>query len=126
MLLIRSSAQRWAELSDADRAAIGEGTMAVGEALRRDGRYADGAGLGDVSRTRVVRRDEQDEPVVTDGPLGESKEHLAGFMVVECASEQEALDIAARLPDAAYAGVDVRPCAPEIWPSHTDRRPPVE
>ncbi|KNX39561.1 YciI family protein [Luteipulveratus halotolerans] len=119
VLLIRSSAQQWAELSDDDRAAIGAGTMSVGEALRRDGRYVDGAGLGDVSRTRVVRRDAGDEVVVTDGPLAEAKEHLAGFMVVECATEQEAYDIAARLPDAAYAGVDVRPCAPEVWPSHT-------
>ncbi|MDE9366705.1 YciI family protein [Luteipulveratus sp. YIM 133132] len=117
MLLIRSSAQRWAQLTDEERGAIGEGTMAVGEQLHADGRYVDGAGLADPSRSRVVRRGEDDEPYVTDGPLAEAKEHLAGFMVVECDSEEDALAVAARLPDAAYGGVDVRECAPPLRPS---------
>ncbi|AKU15258.1 YciI family protein [Luteipulveratus mongoliensis] len=110
MLLIRSSAQQWDALTDAERREIGIGTMAVGNALRAQGRYVDGAGLDDVGLTRTVRAAADGEAVTTDGPHAEAKEHLAGFMVVECDSEADALAIAARLPDAAYAGVDVREC----------------
>ena len=48
------------------------------------------------------------EPLVTDGPFAEAKEHLAGFYVVDCSAER-AVEIAARVPDAAWSEVLVRP-----------------
>lgn len=48
-------------------------------------------------------------PAVTDGPYAESKEQLAGYYVIECDTEQEALDVASRIPDARYNTVEVRP-----------------
>ncbi len=45
----------------------------------------------------------------TDGPMAEVKEHLAGFYLVECADMDEAIGIAARVPDAAFNHVQVRP-----------------
>lgn len=113
MLLIRSSAERWATMTDAERAAIGGGTMAISAELQEQGRYVDGAGLADQALTRTAHpAPSADEVVVTDGPYAEAKEHLAGFLLVECDSEDEAIALAARLPDASYAGVDIRPTAP--------------
>ncbi|MDQ2845160.1 MAG: YciI family protein [Actinomycetota bacterium] len=109
MLMIRSSTERWASMTESERRTLGMGTMAVGRELMATGRHIDGAGLGDESFSRVVRRDLTGERVVTDGPFAEAKEHLAGFLVVECDSEAEAIAIAAKLPDAALSGVDVRP-----------------
>ena len=37
------------------------------------------------------------------------KEHLAGFYLVECADIDEAIGIAARVPDAEFNHVQVRP-----------------
>jgi hypothetical protein len=48
-------------------------------------------------------------PVTSDGPYAEVKEHLAGYDVVDCDSLERALEIAARIPDAAVCGVEVRP-----------------
>jgi hypothetical protein len=45
----------------------------------------------------------------TDGPFAEVKEHLAGFYLVECADIDEAIGIAARVPDAQFNHVEVRP-----------------
>jgi hypothetical protein len=47
--------------------------------------------------------------VTTDGPYVETKEQLAGFFVIEAADLDEAIQIAARIPSAAFGGVEVRP-----------------
>ena len=36
--------------------------------------------------------------VVTDGPFAETKEQLGGFLVLECASLEEAMEFASRVP----------------------------
>jgi hypothetical protein len=37
------------------------------------------------------------EPLVIDGPFAETKEQLLGFYVVDCATLEEAIDVARRL-----------------------------
>ncbi|WP_239127327.1 YciI family protein [Asanoa siamensis] len=44
----------------------------------------------------------------TDGPFVEAKEQFAGYLAVDVASEDRALEIAARWPDAAWGGMEVR------------------
>lgn len=48
-------------------------------------------------------------PAVTDGPFSESKEHLAGYLAVECASVDRAVEIAGRISAAVNFPVEVRP-----------------
>ena len=47
--------------------------------------------------------------VSSDGPFAEVKEHLAGFYLIDVASEERAVEVAARLPDAVWGLVEVRP-----------------
>ena len=47
--------------------------------------------------------------VAGDGPYIETKEHLAGFYLVDVASRERAIEIAGRIPEAAIGGVEVRP-----------------
>ncbi|WP_108661891.1 YciI family protein [Acuticoccus kandeliae] len=50
------------------------------------------------------------EPAVMDGPFAETKEQLLGFYVVDCASMDEAVDIAKSLSRANPGGAyEVRP-----------------
>ncbi|MGI8416110.1 MAG: YciI family protein [Nakamurella sp.] len=109
LLMIRSSTERWEAMTEAERRSLGAGTLAVGRHLQALGRLRDGGGLLDESMTRTVRRGPSGGPVVTDGPFAEAKEHFAGFLVIECDSEAEAVEWAAKLPDAAINRVDVRP-----------------
>jgi hypothetical protein len=46
-------------------------------------------------------------PVVTDGPFAATKEAVGGFYVVECASREEALDLAGMVPRSPGAAVEV-------------------
>ena len=50
---------------------------------------------------------------VQDGPYADTKEQLAGLLVLELSSLDEALDWATRCPAASGGAVEVRPLAPE-------------
>jgi hypothetical protein len=77
------------------------------EAIRESGELVGFAALADPSTSRVVRVADG-APAVTDGPFMEAKEHLAGFYVVDCETVERAQELAAKMPEARYVGVEVR------------------
>ena len=49
---------------------------------------------------------------VTDGPFAETKEHLAGYYIIECENLDEAIEWAARIPTRCRGGegcIEIRP-----------------
>ena len=50
--------------------------------------------------------------IVVDGPFAEAKEVVGGFFLLDCASKDEALAIAAECPAAEWATVEVRKVGP--------------
>jgi len=56
--------------------------------------------------TRVAVRGGRN--VLTDGPFVEAKEMIGGFFLLDCATKDEALAIAAQCPAAAWATIEVR------------------
>ena len=55
------------------------------------------------------------ELLVSDGPFAETKEQIGGYDVVECASMDAALAVAAAHPLARTAQVEVRPFWDAPW-----------
>jgi hypothetical protein len=51
---------------------------------------------------------------IQDGPYANTKEQLAGFVVLDLPSLDAALDWAARCPSAAAGAIEVRPVAAEL------------
>lgn len=51
---------------------------------------------------------------IQDGPYAETKEQLGGFILLELASLDAALEWAARCPAAGYGSVEVRPIASDM------------
>ena len=45
----------------------------------------------------------------TDGPFAETKEHLGGYYLMDCADLDEAIKWAAQIPGAKYGTVELRP-----------------
>jgi hypothetical protein len=95
-----------------DYAALGAFMQEFSQELLDSGELVETRGLSAPVHSRRVRL-QQGAPVVTDGPYAESEEVLAGYWVVDCATE-----IASRLtscpgPDhvRARAYADVRPVA---------------
>jgi hypothetical protein len=72
------------------------------------GRRLDGDRLQAASTATSVRS-RNGKQVVTDGPFAETKEQIAGYDVIDCADLDEAIDIAARHPVAAWGTIEIRP-----------------
>jgi hypothetical protein len=49
---------------------------------------------------------------VLDGPFAEAKEMIGGFFMLDCATRDEAIAIAAQCPAAEWCTVEVRALAP--------------
>ena len=45
----------------------------------------------------------------TDGPFAETKEQLGGFYILECKDLDEAIEWAAKMPNAPRGSVEIRP-----------------
>ena len=78
------------------------------KALVAAGAYVGGAPLKDAATATTVRlRDGRRH--VQDGPFAEAKEQLGGFIILDVASLDAALEWAARCPATASGAVEVRP-----------------
>jgi hypothetical protein len=81
---------------------------AIVRELTESGELVGGEALADPSNTRTVRvRD--GVPAITDGPFAEAKEHMGGYLIVECDTPERATEIAARWPNARFCAMEVRP-----------------
>ncbi|MEV5712117.1 YciI family protein [Actinoallomurus sp. NPDC052274] len=75
-------------------------------AARGDGLVMSGGLEPPADATTVRVRD--GEVLLTDGPFVESKEVVAGFSLIECASREEAVEAARSHPVARHGTVEVR------------------
>jgi hypothetical protein len=106
LALIYGSQERRDSLSEEERSAVYERYNAFGD--EAGDRIVTGAELQSPATATTVRV-RGDETVVTDGPFAETKEQLGGYYVLECASLDEAVQLAARIPGAEHGIVEVRP-----------------
>ena len=107
MLLIYNNPDALQSLPQEERQKIGESVDAIMGELRERGEFLGGDALAHPSQTKTVRvRD--GVVATTDGPFVEAKEQFAGTLVIDVESEERAIEIAARWPDASYATMEVR------------------
>jgi hypothetical protein len=98
----------WEGFSDEQRDEGFRYYAALTEELAANGELIVSEALADASLTRRVSvRDGQ--TLTSDGPFAEAKELLAGFFLLEVPSEERAVEIAARVPEAELGLVEVRP-----------------
>lgn len=81
------------------------------EELERNGKRITGDRLRPAGEARTVRM-RGGRRMVTDGPFAEAKEVILGFDILECASMEEAIEIAAKHPMARAGRIEVR----AFWP----------
>jgi hypothetical protein len=76
--------------------------------LRAAGAWVFTGRLHPASAATVIR-DRDGEPVITDGPFTEGKEHLGGFTIISAPDLDAALDWARKLAAATTLPIEVRP-----------------
>jgi hypothetical protein len=94
-------------MNDTEREQCYVDSARLTQELDAAGKYLAAAPLQPVSTAASVRvRDGR--PLVTDGPFAETREQLAGYYLVDVASQEEAVAIAARIPGARKGTIEVR------------------
>ena len=81
---------------------------AFNDRLRARGHWVFAAGLA-APETSTVVDGRGEEPVFTDGPFIESKEHMAGFWIIDAPDLDVALSLMAEGSKACNRKVEVRP-----------------
>jgi hypothetical protein len=107
MMMMHGNAQAFAQMaawSPQDIKAMIDFMGAVGEDLAASGELVDARGLATPEQVKVVHAGPDGEAVVTDGPFPEAKEVLAGYWIIEVASEARAIELAARISACPGAG----------------------
>jgi hypothetical protein len=82
---------------------------ALNEEMQAAGARFFAGGLRPVSDARSLRKQPDGKVLVTDGPYLETKEHIGGFWILECADMDEALAWGRKAVVACRAPVEVRP-----------------
>lgn len=76
--------------------------------MKQAGAYVTNSGLSPATNAPTLRT-RGGETTVLDGPFAETKEQLGGFYIIDAADLNDALQIAARIPEAASGSIEVRP-----------------
>jgi hypothetical protein len=82
--------------------------LACGDAFRKNGVFVAAEALQPAATARTVRL-RNGKLSVTDGPFTETKEHLAGFYLLEAHDLDEAIRLAGKIPPVREGSIEVRP-----------------
>jgi hypothetical protein len=111
MLLIYTREDAVARSSPEEMQQIMNGHIAAMQEAHAKGIMQQAEPLPTTSTAKTVRL-QNGTPIVTDGPFAETKEQLAGYYILDCKDEAEALAWAAKIPTACggmQGCVEVRP-----------------
>jgi hypothetical protein len=95
-------------LSPSEKATLNRNSLAYNDELTQSNLYISAEALQPVQTARTVRV-RQGKASITDGPFAETKEQVGGFILIEAAGMDEALEIAAGIPLAKLGSIEVRP-----------------
>jgi hypothetical protein len=103
MLLIYNNPATLEALSEQERNELFGDVDALMTELTQSGELVGGEALAHHSTAKTVRL-RGGAVAATDGPFAEAKEQFAGYVTLDCESEERALEIALRWPDPRYGG----------------------
>lgn len=112
MLLFNETADEMGKRSDPTQAdAYWGGWTAYIGAIAQSGAMVSGNGLQPPGVSTTIRVENGKRHVV-DGPFADTKEMLGGYVIVDVADLDQALEWASRAPCATAGSVEIRPVLP--------------
>ncbi|MDA9433270.1 YciI family protein [Bradyrhizobium sp. CCBAU 51627] len=108
LLLIYRNENYMTDMSATDRQKLTGEYGAYTQSIIQSGHFKAGDGLQPTTTATTVRvRD--GKTMTTDGPFAETREQLGGYYLVEAKDIDDAVALAARIPDAKRGSIEVRP-----------------
>lgn len=105
----------WDAMSESERKAFVDESLAYDAELRKNGHFIGGEALQSV-RTATTLRYKNGKVAVTDGPFAETKEQLGGIMVLEARDLNHAIQLMSKHPSLRMGGGswEIRPADEQI------------
>ncbi len=110
LLLIYGNESAWDAMTDAERDGHFADYMKFTQDIKESKHLVAGDALQSVKTATTVRV-RNGKTQTTDGPFAETREQLGGYYLIEAKDLDEAVKIAARIPDAKIANgcIEIRP-----------------
>ena len=109
LVLIYLDARALEAMPEPETSALNARHLALNDELVTSGHFVEAEALQPSAATTCLRV-RNGKVAVTDGPYKETKEMIAGFYVIEARDLNEAIQVAARIPNAPLGTIEVRPC----------------
>lgn len=97
-------------LSESEAQALVDEHLDYDEQLKQSGHFISAEALQPPETAAIVRM-RSGGVSVTDGPFAETKEQVAGVILIEARDLNEAIQVASKIPSARFGFVEVRP----VW-----------
>src|SRR5688500_12817085 len=105
----------WEAMSDKQRKAVLDDSIAWGKLLRKNGHCIDSTALQDGATGATLRFETSGAMSITDGPFAETKEQLGGVMILEATDLNHAITLMSQMPCMRYGGsLEIRPINEEL------------
>jgi hypothetical protein len=108
LLLIYASEAAYALMTQEERIELMQAHSAFANEAQRRGLLTGGEQLQPTSTATTIRV-RNGKTLITDGPFAETKEQLAGTYILNCKDLDEAIEMAAKIPDAFFGSIEIRP-----------------
>jgi hypothetical protein len=108
LCLIYNEEKKLSAMSKREREALAGEAVAYGEELRRRGHLI-AAEILRCGQTATTVRVRNGRVSATEGPVAGAREQLGGFVLIDARDLNEAIHVAARMPEARVGSVEVRP-----------------
>lgn len=95
-------------LTEEDWQEIGQASFAYDKHLMATGVFVHAEALQGAATARTVRI-RKGEAMTTDGPFMETKEQVAGFILIDVPDMEAAMDVARGIPMARVGAIELRP-----------------
>lgn len=100
------------QMNEQEQGVLMAGYNAFTAEVQQRGAMRSGEALMPTTNATTVRV-RQGKILTTDGPFAETKEQLGGFYLLDCKDLDEAIALAAKIPDANNGSIEIRPVV--VW-----------
>jgi hypothetical protein len=108
MLLIYSDGSQYERMSEAEIQADMQKWFEYDSAIKGAGASSAGDALQPTATATCVK-DNDGQPLVTDGPFAETREQLGGYYLLDVENLDKAIEWAHKCPGAKYGTIELRP-----------------
>jgi hypothetical protein len=99
--------KQWETIPETEQDAFMDDCFAYDEVLRKNGHCAGGEAL-QTPRKAATLRSRNGKVAVTDGPYAETKEQLGGFLLLEAADMDQAIELMSKHPGLRAGPFEIR------------------